>query len=720
MSAQGPTLFDLLPALYRLRDAQYAQSLGLQQGPLQSLLMLVEEQFAILAEDLNQLYDDQFIETCAPWVIPYIGDLIRYQPVHGIATAIASPRAEVAHTISFRRRKGTILVLEQLARDVSGWGANAVEMFRVLAATQYMKQIRPANYFAPNLRSWQVRGYMDSGFDVTAHNVDVRLISSGEGRYNIQNVAVFLWSLNAYSVTNVPLTPVGAGNQFFRFSTLGADMPLFNNPVSQGPNINAAAQPVNVPDRLTRRVLCQDMQNVSGPVYYGPGNSLAIYFGDQLQNAYQVRVCNLSGADGSWINVPAAGGQYTVAVDPELGRVALAVPLSSGAPKASFYYGFNGDMGGGEYSSRADTFAVKDKNPVFPFPDTESSARYSTLQAAVTFALNNLAGAAKAAVEIADSGIYPLTSATTSVLQINVPAGVTFELRGAPGYRPTLLLGGEITATGTVTATEQSILALNGLLLAYAPPGASAPVPAALIHVPNNGTNQLSQLQINHCTLVPGLALTPQGTPELAGHPALVAELAQMQVAITKSIIGGIQAQQLAIVNISDSIVDSCGPNNVAYASIDGTSGGGSLTLQGCTVIGKVHATLFSLISNSIIWAALAPGDSWAASLLADRKQQGCLRFSFLPASAVVPRQFECVQLGEGAPRPVFYSLQYGDPGYGKLLPSTDDAIRRGADDGAEMGAFHFVLASLRETDLRVRLQEFLPVGLQCGIFYQN
>jgi hypothetical protein len=158
----------------------------------------------------------------------------------------------------------------------------------------------------------------------------------------------------------------------------------------------------------------------------------------------------------------------------------------------------------------------------------------------------------------------------------------------------------------------------------------------------------------------------------------------------------------------------------VAYAGTDGSSGGGSLTLQGCTVIGKVHATLFTLISDSIVWAGLASGDTWTAPLLADRKQQGCVRFSYLPYGAVVPREFECVQLGSGVPRPAFYSLQYGDPGYGKLLPSTDDSIRRGADDGGEMGAFHFVLAPLRETDLQVRLQEYLPVGLEFGIFYQN
>ena len=55
-----------------------------------------------------------------------------------------------------------------------------------------------------------------------------------------------------------------------------------------------------------------------------------------------------------------------------------------------------------------------------------------------------------------------------------------------------------------------------------------------------------------------------------------------------------------------------------------------------------------------------------------------------------------------------------------KLLASTDDAIRRGADDGGEMGAFHFLLAPQRETDLAIRLQEYLPVGLEFGLIYQT
>jgi hypothetical protein len=158
----------------------------------------------------------------------------------------------------------------------------------------------------------------------------------------------------------------------------------------------------------------------------------------------------------------------------------------------------------------------------------------------------------------------------------------------------------------------------------------------------------------------------------------------------------------------------------VAYAGLDGASGGGALTLEGCTVIGKVHATLLSLVSNSTFWAGLASGDSWTTALIADRKQEGCVRFSFLPAGARTPRRFECVEQSLASPQPLFFALRYGHSGYAKLLVSTPGVIRHGADDGGEMGAFHFVLGPLRENDLRVRMQEYLPVGLEFGIIYQN
>ncbi len=750
-------LFDLLPAVYRLRDTQLVQSQNLlsasdaaqiralqasilplspaqqtqlnqltakaARGPLQSLLMLIEEQIAALEYDLDQLYDDQFIETCAQWVIPYIGDLIGYELVNGIAPDVASPRAEVADTISLRRRKGTVLVLEQLARDVTGWGAHATECFRILATTQYIKQIRHRNYYAPDLRRWQAREYMDTGFDTTAHKIDVRSITAEGGRYNIQSIGIFLWSLNAYSLTKVPATAVDPSGRFFRFSPFGADMPLFNNPISQGSEITTASQPVNVPDRLSRRMLCEDIQSGVGSVYYGEGNSLALYLNNALLNPYEIQICDLSGEDGDWANVPPIGNPYIACVDPELGRIALTTPLGTSPPagsatpqlQASFYYGFNGDMGGGEYP-RSDSFTVQTETSVLEFPDTLSPPRYVTLQDALNFAAGNLAGNAQVAVEITSSGIYPITG--SPALLISVPPGATIELRAANGCRSTLLLAGEILIVGGASST----FILNGLVIAYAPASATTGIPPALLHVPDGDNNDLGNLGLTHCTLVPGWALRPGGEPEpqYSGLPTLLAESSVVQVTIQKSIVGGLQINQQATASLTDSIVDARDPAGVAYAGVDGVNSGGSLTLQTCTVVGKIHATLFALVSDSIVWARLAAGDGWTAPVQSDRKQEGCVRFSYLPAGSVLPRQFRCAGLGMAGPPPTFYSLRYGSPAYAKLVPSTDESIRQGADDGGEMGAFHFVLAPLRENDLQVRLQEYLPVGLEFGIFYQT
>jgi hypothetical protein len=711
-------LFNLLPAVYRIRDAQIADSQQLPRGPLGSLLMLIQEQIDVFSYDLDQLYDDQFIETCAQWVIPYIGDLIGYQAVHGIAPSVDDPRAEVANTISLRRRKGTALVMEQLARDVTAWGAHAVEFFRILTDTQYMNHIRPYNLYAPDLGHWQPGIFIDTGFDDTAHTVDVRNISSGRGRYNIPNIGIFLWSLNAYSVTQAPAVVSAVSADSFRFNSLGMDLPLFHRAKPQGEQITAPATPANVADRLRRRVLCADLQKGIGGQYYGPLNSLAIYLNNKLVNPYQVRVADLAGPDGSWFNMP-ADNTYPVTVDPELGRLALP-PLPAGSPAptvtVSYYYGFNADSAGGSYA-RADTFVVEDPARIFPFPDTATPARYTTLQGALAFATTPLAGTGEVAIEISGYGVYPQTGTLTATL----PAGTTFELRAAEGSRPTLLFNGELSVTGAASSS----FIINGLLIGGVPGMAPGnPAPIALVHIPaqapDGSTNNLGELSIAHCTLVPGWSVDTSGDPRFLTAPAIVAEAPRLQIEIEKSIVGAIRSDSLATVCACDSIIDATDRTEIAYSGLDGESGGGALTLNGCTVIGKVHATLLSLVSNTIFWSALTGGDRWASSLVADRQQQGCVRFSFLPIAAITPRRFECVEQSLGSPQPVFYALRYGDPGYSKLVSGTPDVVRRGADDGGEMGAFHFGLGPLRETDLGVRVQEYLPVGFQFGIIYEN
>jgi hypothetical protein len=825
------SLFQLVPAVYRMRDAQIASTMQLltaaeqgevatlqatapplsaeQQalldsllaksvrGPLESLLMVIDEQLAVFAEDLDQLYDDQFIETCAPWVIPYIGDLIGFQSIQGIPASVDDSRSEVANTISMRRRKGTVLVLEQLARDITGWGAHAVEFFRVLRTTEYMKHVRLWNYSTPDVRSWQPRHYRNSGFSRMTHNVDVHNPASpGLPRYNTPNIGIFLWSTGAYSITaatptacatNSPGNPMG-----YRFSSLGMDMPLFHAAISQGEEVLQAATPVNVPDWLGRAVLCADMQKGGASSYYGMGASLAISLNGQLLNPYQIQVANLSGMDGSWNNLPASSSPYLAVVDPELGRIALpwnvttnaapggpiqfagyvshgtftagetvtqsttgatatvtnpdggsapytvdeCGPMSIGAItgsadafetwtgsagavftptplQVSYYYGFNAEMGGGEYE-RGETFAVAHEAAIYPYPDTAQTPRYTTLQAALTYVATQPPVQGQLALEISNSDIYTIT---TGALIIDLPAGILFEFRAQDECRPTILLDGEFSITGD----QESQFMINGLLIA-AGPNMSVPASSTLIHVPVNrpsgSANQLSELNLAHCTLVPGWSVNPSGFPNNPTNPTLVIEPPGVQIFAKLSILGAVQAMDLATVSFSDSIVDATDAGNVAYAALDGASGGGALTLTGCTVVGKIHAQTLTLVSDSIIWAKASNG--WLSGLIADRQQVGCVRFSFLPVNAITPRRFECVVQALAGAQPIFFTLRYGNPHYLKMLACTDDSVRRGADDGGEMGAFHFVLAPLRESDLEIRLQEYMPVGLDAGLIYQT
>ena len=206
MSFDVDKLFGLLPSLYRVRDKDAAAFLPGDdpQGPLEALLAVIADQMAVLEQNFSQLYEDQFIETCSEWVVPYIGDLVGTRGVNVFPGANFSVRGQVANTIQYRRRKGTAAVLEQLAHDVTGWNSNVVEYFQLLATTQYMNHIRPNNLSFTSLREWELLEYIDTPFDKSARTVEVRRIVNQRGKYNIPNVGIFLWRLSDYGVSNGP------------------------------------------------------------------------------------------------------------------------------------------------------------------------------------------------------------------------------------------------------------------------------------------------------------------------------------------------------------------------------------------------------------------------------------------------------------------------------------------------------------------------------------
>jgi len=223
---------------------------------------------------------------------------------------------------------------------------------------------------------------------------------------------------------------------------------------------------------------------------------------------------------------------------------------------------------------------------------------------------------------------------------------------------------------------------------------------------------------------VPGITISADGTPSSPLAPSLIIKSEGTDVEIDHSITGAVRAVREVRVRIFNSIIDATEITGIAYADENDESAGGTLQIENSTVIGKVHTGLMEMASNTIFMSNRSNSDDrtkWPSALVVQRRQEGCARFSYLPAGALVPRRFQCQPQSDADAervRPIFASLRYGDPEYCQLRPDCPVEIRQGADDESEMGAFHDLYQPQREAHLRTRLNEYLRFGLEAGIFY--
>jgi len=526
MSFDKENLYKLLPAFDRLRDIELAdpsQPEGKGDGPMKALLGLISEQMAVLEENLDQLYDDQFIETCAEWVVPYIGELVATRGLVVFPDAPFSNRAQVAHTIAYRRRKGTAAILEQLAQDVTGWSSNVVEYFQLLATTQYMNHLRPQNLSISGLKDWEKMEYVNTPFDKLARTADVRRIEPKRGKYNIPNIGIFLWRLGAYSSIKSPAYKVD--DRRYKFDPLGKDVQLYNMPVSEE-EISHLAEPINVPMPISRMVMYNYPDR-----YYGEEKSVLVYRdgipvlppatsppqsppSNELTSV--ICICNLSDTTdgtGNWCHMP----DNKIAIDPVLGRIAF--PAFASPPSTvhvNFHYGFSDKTGGGDYG-RIDTFSTELEN----IGKIKVPEDVATISAAIA-ALQSTGGV----IEITNNEYYVETPL------INMAAGKKLELRAADAMRPVLVLANDFIVTGEA----DSEVYINGLLIS----GACLRVP--LTQSGNN--NQLKVLEIHHCTLAPGKSRAIQSVPEQPSQPRVVIEMPGINVTMDRCISGPIRSNE--------------------------------------------------------------------------------------------------------------------------------------------------------------------------------
>ena len=673
-------LFELLPTVHRVRDAA-------QGDPLRALLNVMNREVQLVEDDISRLYDNWFIETCDEWVVPYIADLLGIRALAGSSSAqgqsALSQRSYVANTLAYRRRKGTAAVLEQLASDITGWRCKAVEFFERTAATQHVNHPRLSHQFTPDIRGTYANQFYGGPFEKAAHLADVRHIDNRRGRYNAPNVGLFLWRLQSYRLEDISARRVDALR--YTCDPLGLNAPLFSVPETEV-TVTQATQPVNVPMPISRFTLNHDL-----PLYYGDATSrrsLLISTGGNIRPAATITSCNLADSGTGWAHVAQPG---RVAVDPELGRIAFA-SAPGDEVVVSYAYGFGGDLGGGPYDRRESLEDVLQRGVTWQMgvmhtPPAGQASIVATLGEAVT-EWNKQGPGSSGVIAVMDNRTYT-QDLNTAASRIKIPEGsqLVIVAGGWPadtssgqqewhagllepsGLRPHLRGTLEVIGTAPAGSTNPGRLVLDGLLIEGA-----LKVQAG----------HLGVLRIAHATLAPGMC-----TLSCDSNPAL-------SIDFTRTIVGDMKVASAVAVKVTDTIV--LGDVQASHLRIDAT-----------TILGTTQAQTLSA-SNSIL----------LGKVTVQRRQEGCVRFSYLPLESESPRRFRCQPEDAVQPsrvRPLFESVRYGDPALVQLAAACAAEITTGADDEGEMGAWHFLGAPLRLRNLRLALDEYLRFGLEAGVF---
>jgi hypothetical protein len=724
MSTTPQPIYSLLPAILRSRDV-------LEGSPLAAFYQVLEGQLALVHDNLLDLYDDQFIETCAPWVIPYIAQLIGYDPIYAAALTSPDSRAEVANTIGYRRRKGTLVAMEQLTHDVSGRSTTAVEEFRRLITTLSLRHPRKHHDATANLRRGADSEDQWGPFTRLNRIVDVRrigprnreaqspdptpldIVLHGPGRFNIPDIAIWIWRWQNWTVTNAPAFSLAASGNAngYLFSSLGIQISLFQLPVAETKPFEWLITEPDVPEPIRRRRFCAQ-----------PGNfypsSLALIADDVNVPLTQIMCANLEPSSGGTIcTVP----DNMIAIDPKLGRIQYAANLTLPTQlRVNYNYGSAAPIGGGPYDRSANLPPLSSGPSSFVTVIGPGNT-YTKLEAAIA-AWNEQPPGSNWTILLPNFESY--------VIDLTAPVSGGGNGILIPAQSQLLVAAAEVPASGT-PVWNNSCVTLTGNIDVFAPvaPLDSDGVSLPAGHLQFSGlwiAGQLTLLgdavcvQVADCTLLPGIALTPQGISTQPGQPSITGSATGASLVLNRTITGPIAQPSSCTARICNSIVDAGSPSSPAFLGINPTSPGASLHIEDSTLIGKVWAEVIRLASNTIFHSSLGIQDPWTAAVWARRIQTGCVRFCSLPWKSITPRRYECLppdQPSEGLLAPQFVSLEFGDPAYCLLSGDCPQAVWTGADNGSQMGVYLQINETEAAANVRIRSSEYLPVTLERGVF---
>jgi hypothetical protein len=609
------------------------------------------------------------------------------------------------------------------------------------------------------LRDPATLSLLGTPFDPFAHVADARPPHLEAVRYNLPNLAVFLWRLEAYriavsrpvsvavKVNAGAVAPDAARCCRFLVEPLGRPLRLFNNgrydPDRQPPVLTTLDEtPGPMPRaRLTTGAPAGNPEAYVDVETYDPANLATLDLSDvglQLhvpQATFPLDVWTFRGANlCAWeTGLMPPLRDREIAIDPDIGRFVVGV---STAPEATalvnnllitFTYGAPGPVGAHPVAREPAPTTWRGE------PVDHVSVDYHQNPAGLTQALSGIQNAPRPLViEIEDSMVHDLDLVAVAGT-INESGGPNLRLnrslviRAASGERPTLRLARplrfrptKVTGANPAEQTQLDgvisnlIVRLEGVFLTRAAgfPAGQPLIARAAVHALELVGSTLDpggfrQLDGTRAPIWPALTLA-----EPYGFAAAADELEfkeTPEVDVTRSVTGPLLLDTGYSLAISDSIVDAgkgvADDPDDAFAISSATDPIGSFgpptTVSGATFFGRVRVKTID-----------GEGGIWVHALEALDNQKGCIRLSYFSGVGDrLPQNYACVK-GTAVPLR-FVSEAFGDPGYGLLAFSADRAIReRGPRDDA-MGAYGFLSEAHKWRNLQIRYREFMPVGVR-------
>jgi len=740
-------LFDRLPAIHKIKDEEL-------QGPLQAYLAPVETAFNAVKDSIDALYHDLFIDTCADWVIPYIGDLLGTSHLAGAPWTL---RADVADTILLRRAKGTLGAVERLAHDLTGWGAYPVELRENLVWAQALNHQRPDRGGAPayaqppygrhtvirggfaTIRDPAVLAQLGTAYDTFARFPDVSTVQPYQLKYNLPNLAVFLWRLASYEVEREPtlasptpattssggtfvarffVHPLGRSVRMFGRSTYDPDVrPIVLTPLDEQPSpIPRArlgpepADPIGVANPAAYvEVLEYDPATVT-PANPLPvtGKPIQIHVPLNLFTApATIRGANLCAWEGG---LAPALAPNEIAIDPVIGRIAIGVTTQADADLLAaklvltYRYAAVGPVG-------AHPTARDELPDGTPAAIVVGSAAAPTLAAA----LSGLSSSSTTplVVEIDDDAIHDFDANDVGGGN-DLVVGRPLILRATEGRRPLVRLKQPLSFV--TAALDDSVanttVRIEGIFFTAGTGWADSDPLITRVAI--------EALDLRGCTLDPGGYLVLDGTPGgsrakprtamrlAADYGFSTTDLAKFEalpsLELTRTIAGSLFVDPDAYtIALASTIIDA---TDLAATAIAGsgdptTTYAANTHIDGVTIFGKTRVHQIS-----------GQGGIFTGTLTVDDDQTGCLKLCwFSNTGDRLPQNADCLKAPDA--RLVFTSEVFGHEAYAQLALDCDPRILNRGPDDDQMGAYGFLLEAHKWANLTIRLREFTPVGVR-------